>query len=97
MHLFIWHNADLVSETYHANGGLGVIAASLEEARAFLRTPFDRTVHWQQRGEARTTVYHDQRHVPSDCEAFTVDPDVTIELAGAPEPAAWVWPNAGCF
>lgn len=100
MKLFIWHDAARVSDNHHDSGGLGVIAASLDAAREFLRTPYERT------GERRVSVglgaYYTEKwvrkemHVPADCEAFTAEPDETLDLAGEPEPQAWVWPNAGC-
>jgi hypothetical protein len=90
--LFIWHDVGSVSENYHDEGGLGVIAPSLDAAREFLRAPYVR--EWTTiKGEKRAA---EERHVPDACQAFTAPPDETLELVGEYEPRAFVWPNAGC-
>ena len=90
--LFIWHDADDVSDNYHTNGGVGVIAENLDAAREYLRTPYIVT------GIARNGLQwtREERRVRETCDAFSVDPDVTLLLADDSDQCAWVWPNAGC-
>lgn len=95
MYIFIWNAINGVSTNYHDDGGLGVIADSLEAAREMLNTPFTFTYERKIMGGTETVSVTD-RHVPEDCEAFTVEPDESFKLVGQIEPKVMVWPNAGC-
>lgn len=93
--MFVWNDIYDVSTNYHNNGGLGVIAESLDAARLLLNTPFQAEYKIFGGG----TRWVEERHVPENCEAFTVDPDIAVPVKETdPEIAdrVFVWPNAGC-
>ena len=97
MFIFLWDDVDRVSENYHDNGGLGIIAASLEDARELLRTPRERLLGYKGLGPDRTPIVLTETPVPQDCEAFVTAPDVILEIVDNERtPAVMVWGNAGC-
>ena len=82
MKLFKWSDVDYLTTSYHDNGGLVVIAETLERARELISDKCPGK-HWS----------HDA--VPHRCSAMDTDPDDTFEIFGGSE-TIWVFPNAGC-
>jgi len=81
MQAFIWKSTSNVSDNYHDDGGLIVVAESLEAARALIVA----SSHGEQY----------RREVPPECGALTEAPDITLHLVSG-EPRLVVFPNAGC-
>lgn len=91
MNVYIWKNVRRASEGYHDDGGVVVIASSLDVAREELRREYHYTFR-----DGRTSTY---TRVPADCGAFTEEPDAAYALMDIPDPEAqhvFVFPNAGC-
>ena len=83
MKVFVWEDLDRVSNNYHSNGGLLVVASTLEEAKALVEKPMPSykgqpEQYWEQ------SVKIDQR------------PDYVFDVVGQVEPMVLVFPNAGC-
>ena len=72
--IFIWERVDGATGNWHTEGGVVVIAESLETARDYLRGI-----------------------VQDNCEALTVEPDATFDLANDDvEPESFIFPDSGC-
>lgn len=82
MNVYIWVSINNVSDSYHDDGGLLVVAESLESARAMLAD--------SSRGDKYL------RALPPECDALKVEPEYIWPLASAVEPVIIVFPNAGC-
>lgn len=82
MKVFVWKDLMEVSTNYHREGGLVVVAESLERAREIVKEKVD----------VRDYEYQD----PVDCEAKSVDPDAQYNITDDAEEGFFVFPNAGC-
>jgi hypothetical protein len=81
MKIFIWSNLMKVSRRYHSEGGLVVVAESLEAAREIIREQVDAP--------------KDVHSKALDCDAKTTEPDEVFDVGEAKEYFC-VFPNAGC-
>jgi hypothetical protein len=87
MTIFVWHSVRNLTTNYHDDGGLVVVAESLEAARDAMRkvAAEPRSWSWSKDGTGEPK---------PDCEAYARDPDVTGETTLPP--CVWIFPNAGC-
>ena len=92
MFVFIWENVDYIScDTYHDDGGVAVVADSLEEARATLKS------YLQEKCEEPYNKISAEKCL-SKCKAYSAPPDFIWRLAldEFNDKRVIVFPNAGC-
>lgn len=83
MHIFIFPHIEQLTRNYHPEGGLVIIAQDVDHARRLLAERAANERDW----------YTHEALIVTDEEWDSV---VTYALAGEPEPALWVFPDAGC-
>jgi hypothetical protein len=85
---FIWTSVGKLTDHYHREGGLLVVAYSLDAARELIRT----------RSYPRNSFEGDveREMIPADCEAHTTEPDTIFAVADDVTPEFWIFPDAGC-
>lgn len=87
MKLYIWTRVSYVTDNYHDDGGIAVIAADLEAAKSVVSEHC--RSNWPKDEDAANQA---AGHLAADLET---EPDV-LDLAGDPEPRLWIFPDAGC-
>ena len=80
MKIFIWRRLEELTTHWHPEGGLVVIAKSLEVARAMIRF------------KAKLGVWD---AIDPSCDALTKEPDLTFDCSCDVETLI-VFPNSGC-
>lgn len=80
MNVYVWDYLKRMSDSYHDDGGVVVVAESVEKARELLRTKDE----------------HGYTPVPGDSDVFDREPEVTYPTAGEVAARVFTFPNAGC-
>lgn len=83
MNVYIWHRIDKCTSEHHPEGGLVVVAKSLERAREIARN----AGRGKKSGCDTSIVEH--------CDPSPA-PDVVLPLAGGPEERVIMFPDSGC-
>jgi hypothetical protein len=91
MKVFIWTNINKVSYNYHDDGGIVIVAESLERAREMMRVIDGETTNFDHKKGKAVLV----PTVPEKCGAFTTDPTLILETTHNKE-EMFIFPDAGC-
>lgn len=91
MKLYIWKAVPYVTDRYHSEGGVAVVAADRGAAEAMVMAHCERFVSEYEEYRAGNV---------ADVEgSLSADPDI-LDLAGSstplPDPPLWIFPDAGC-
>lgn len=103
MKLFIWEDLKKMSDSYHSDGGVVVIAESLERAHELLRGQHQEGWHYKKNpetGQVEPDLTRPcmENWVPEDSDVFTTEPTHTYVLdpSDRADERVMVFPDAGC-
>ena len=90
MQVFIWVDISAVSYNYHDDGGIVIVAESIERAREMMRVIGDHEEYDHKAGKSIPV-----SNVPSTCAAFTEEPLLILDTTHSKE-EMFIFPDAGC-
>lgn len=82
MNIYIWKNLLEVTSNYHPEGGLAVVARSLDHAKEVVAHYYDDN--------------YDPEWSTAPRPNLDIEPDAVYTLANEETPRVFVFPNAGC-
>lgn len=94
MRTFIWKDIRRVTTRHHNGGGVLVVAVDLEQARHFLNVGKRPNDNWYEGADEDEP--KDFPLVPDDCEAYTLEPSITLDAGNEPSGLVLMFPNHGC-
>ena len=80
MKVFVWERLSCVSENYHQEGGLLIIAKDMSRAIEIVQEKVDTT----------------SGYYKVDCDAKTKEPTLVYDTTDDAEERAMIFPDAGC-
>lgn len=83
MNLYIWDRVENATNSYHSEGGIAVIAESLDRARELIAE------------NTKQREWDEDESRPSICEALKTEPNLIREGCSGPEHIS-IFPDAGC-